>query len=255
MHKRSGTMVTERRFTLKLDTDKSSTRMTKTIARLAATAALAFSAYASASDGLLQQLRGAAPALNPDVLENALQALACAAPEHIHDARLAVIDYSLPSTTPRLWVFDLEQRALLFKELVAHGRASGDKFSRQFSNTPGSHQSSIGLFRTLHAYDGRNGYSLRMQGLEPKFNHHALERAIVIHGAKYVSDDFITRTGRIGRSHGCPAVPVDAAKPLIDTIKDGHYVFSWYPDPNYIAGSKLLQCPREVAMNGATSSF
>lgn len=229
--------------------------MTKPIKLWVAATALMISAQASAADSLLSELRTAAPALNPDVLENALQALSCAAPEHLEDARLAVIDYSLPSTSPRLWVFDLEQRALLFKELVAHGRASGDKYSRHFSNTPGSHQSSIGLFRTLHAYDGRNGYSLRMQGLEPSFNHRALDRAIVIHGAKYVSNDFIHRTGRIGRSHGCPAVAVDKAKPLIDTIKDGHYVFSWYPDPDYIAGSKLLQCPREVAMNAATSSF
>ena len=229
--------------------------MSKLLTRLLAIAALGMCAHASAADTLLVKLRAAAPELNRDVLENALQALACAAPEHAHDARLAVIDYSLPSTTPRLWVFDLNQGELLFRELVAHGRASGDKFSRQFSNTPGSHQSSIGLFRTLHAYDGRNGYSLRMQGLEPQFNHRALDRAIVIHGAKYVSDEFINRTGRIGRSHGCPAVPVDAAKPLIDTIKDGHYVCSWYPYPDYIAGSKLLKCPRELALNEENSSL
>lgn len=198
---------------------------------------------------LLSELRQAAPKLDPEVLGHAVTALECAAPERRNQARLAVIDYSLPSTEPRLWVFDLSQRRLLQKELVAHGRASGNKFSTEFSNTPGSHQSSIGLFKTMNSYTGRNGYSLRMQGLEPQFNHRAFDRAIVIHGASYVSEDFIHRTGRIGRSHGCPAVATKAAKPLIDTLKDGHYVFSWYPDPEYIAGSRLLQCPQQLAMN------
>lgn len=198
---------------------------------------------------LLAELTQAAPKLNPAVLQRAVSALQCAAPQRSKQARLAVIDYSLPSTQPRLWVFDLAQRRLLQNELVAHGRASGNKFSQHFSNTPGSHQSSIGLFKTLNSYTGRNGYSLRMQGLEPDFNHRALDRAIVIHGASYVSEDFIERTGRIGRSHGCPAVTKAAAKPLIDILKDGQYVFSWYPDPDYIAQSQLLQCPQQVAMN------
>ena len=203
---------------------------------------------ASQSDSLLSDLSAVAPTLNQDVLAKAISALDCAAAERSDDTRLAVIDYSLPSTEPRMWVFDLAQRALLFNELVAHGRATGNKFSTKFSNTPGSHQSSIGLFRTLYTYTGRNGYSLRMEGLEPSFNSRAYDRAIVIHGAPYVSEKFIEKTGRIGRSHGCPAVASEKAKPLIDTIKEGHYVFSWYPDPDYVAQSRLLQCPQEVAM-------
>lgn len=224
--------------------------------RLAATMAvlllsLAAAAQASAQlhqDQLYQTLHQAAPGLDAEVLERALDALHCAAPEQATQARLAVIDYSLPSTEKRLWVFDLSQQTLLFNELVAHGRASGNKHSTQFSNIPGSHQSSIGLFRTLNTYHGRNGYSLRMAGLETDFNHKALDRAIVIHGADYVSRDFIRQTGRIGRSHGCPAVNSATARPLIDTLKDGHYVYSWYPDPEYIARSRLLQCPQQVAM-------
>ncbi|MGJ8670087.1 MAG: murein L,D-transpeptidase catalytic domain family protein [Oceanococcus sp.] len=199
-------------------------------------------------DSLLSDLAAAAPTLNQNVLEKAISAFECAAAERADDARLAVIDYSLPSSEPRMWVFDLAKRELLFNELVAHGRASGNKFSNKFSNTPGSHQTSIGLFKTLNTYSGRNGYSLRMQGLEPRFNNRAFDRAIVIHGASYVSEEFIEKTGRIGRSHGCPAVAAETAKPLIDTIKEGHYVFSWYPDPEYVAQSRLLQCPQQVAM-------
>ena len=213
--------------------------------------ALAASASAAAWQNpaaLVQDLSLAAPALQLAVLQHAVTALECAAPEDFDDARLTVIDYSLPSTQPRLWVFDLASRKLLFNELVAHGRESGNLNSTQFSNTPGSYQSSIGLFKTLNSYDGRNGYSLRMQGLEPRFNDQAWDRAIVIHGANYVSEDFIDRTGRIGRSHGCPAVAVEKAKPLIDTIKDGQYVFSWYPDPEYLASSQLMQCPQQLAM-------
>ncbi len=212
-------------------------------------AMLSSAPLASQADSNLQQtLSKAAPTLNENVLDKALNALACAAPERKPQARLAVIDYSLPSTQRRMWVFDLDKGELLFHELVAHGRASGNKFSTSFSNTPGSHQSSIGLFKTRQTYSGRNGYSLRMQGLEPAFNDRAHDRAIVIHGASYVSEDFIQRTGRIGRSHGCPAVAADKARPLIDTIKDGHYLFSWYPDPEYIARSQLLRCPQQLAM-------
>ncbi len=199
-------------------------------------------------DTLIERLSRAAPNLNHEVLSLAVNALDCADHQSLRDARLAVIDYSLPSTEPRLWVFDLARQELLFEELVAHGRASGDKFSTRFSNVPGSHQSSIGLFRTLRPYTGRNGYSLRMEGLEPRFNSKAHDRAIVIHGASYVSPEFIDRTGRIGRSHGCPAVSTDTARPLIETLQDGHYVFSYYPDPNYLAASRLLNCPQQVAL-------
>ena len=101
-----------------------------------------------------------------------------------------MIDYSRPSTQKRLWVFDLRTRALLYEELVAHGRGSGENVATSFSNDPESHQSSLGLFRTEDTYVGRNGYSLRLRGLDAGFNDHAYERAIVMHGAPYVSDDF-----------------------------------------------------------------
>lgn len=210
---------------------------------------LSFGARASTHppQSLMTALLEQAPALNPEVLQAALTALDCA-DDDAKGRRLTVIDYSLPSSQRRLWLFDLASRKLLMHELVAHGKHSGNTRSTKFSNQPGSRQSSIGLFRTLQAYHGRNGYSLRMEGLEDGYNHQALRRAIVVHGANYVSESFIRKTGRIGRSWGCPAVPADKAETLINLIKDGNYVYSWYPDPNYLAESELLQCPQPAQL-------
>lgn len=183
-----------------------------------------------------------APQADPQVLQLAAKALACADP---HAERLAVIDFSLPSTEPRLWVFDLHEERLLFKELVSHGQGSGDAMATAFSNVPESHQTSLGLFRTLNSYVGRNGYSLRLEGLEAGVNDLAFERAIVIHGADYVSEAFIERTGRLGRSHGCPAVRESVAAPLIDSLKEEHYLFAYYPDPEWLASSAFLDCPND----------
>ncbi len=108
---------------------------------------------------------------------------------------LTVIDYTLPSTETRLWVFDLAGSRLLFRDLVAHGQSTGELLSRVFSNRPGSKQTSLGLFLTADTYSGRNGYSLRLHGLEPGVNDRALERAIVMHGADYVSPDFARARG------------------------------------------------------------
>lgn len=188
---------------------------------------------------LHHQLLQLAPQATPAALRFAAQALNCADP---NAERLAVIDYSLPSTEPRLWVFDLRQHKLLFEELVSHGQGSGDALAASFSNTPDSHQSSIGLFRTMNSYYGRNGYSLRLEGLEANVNDRAFERAIVIHGADYVSDTFINQTGRLGRSHGCPAVREDVTYPLIDSLKEDQYVFAYYPDAEWLATSAFLGC-------------
>lgn len=192
-------------------------------------------------DHLLTRL---APGADPAMLRLAAKALSCAAPRA---DRLAVIDYSLPSSEPRLWVFDLARQRLLFKERVAHGRGSGDLQASLFSNRPESFQSSLGLFRTLESYHGRNGYSLRLEGLEPGINDRAYQRAIVIHGAGYVSDTFISRTGRLGRSHGCPAVRLEITQPLIDSIKDDQYLFAYYPDRNWLKESTLLHCQHSLS--------
>jgi hypothetical protein len=197
----------------------------------------------SASDPLPAQLLEAAPGLSPAVLDLALRAArnARARGVEIRSDLLTVIDYTLPSTQPRLWVFDLAQSRLLFRDLVAHGSSTGELFSRVFSNRPGSRATSLGLFLTADTYTGRNGYSLRLLGLEAGINDRALERAIVMHGADYVSEEFARARGRLGRSWGCPAVSRKLARPIIDAIKGGSLVFSYYGDPQWLSASEFLR--------------
>jgi hypothetical protein len=153
---------------------------------------------------------------------------------------LTVIDYSKPSTEKRLWVFDLRSRQLLYTELVAHGQESGQNLATRFSNEPETHRSSIGLFATQDAYVGKNGYSLRLKGLDAGFNDRALERAIVMHGAPYVSEEFARAQGRLGRSWGCPAVRPAVARDLIDRVKGTGLLFAYYPDQSWLQSSKYL---------------
>jgi hypothetical protein len=141
-------------------------------------------------------------------------------------ALLTVIDYSLPSRVPRLWVLDLDHATVLAHELVAHGRASGDDIASKFSNAMGSLKSSLGAFVTADTYQGKNGLSLRLEGLDPGLNDRAMARGIVVHGAPYVSQDAIRTLGRLGRSEGCPALSTTAAPRIIDLIRGGTVVFA-----------------------------
>ena len=167
--------------------------------------------------------------------------------EYIDEAlTLTVIDYSRPSTEPRLWVFDLRTRALLYRELVAHGQGSGDNMATRFSNEPDTHRSSLGLFVTGDTYVGENGYSLRLTGLDEGWNDRARERAIVMHGAPYVSADFVRAHGRIGRSWGCPALREGIAREVIDRVKGGGLLFAYYPDQDWLDSSKYLRCERSL---------
>jgi hypothetical protein len=193
--------------------------------------------------GLSDLLTRAAPGANPNVIKLAVSATQCAIQRGLPASqRLAVIDYSRPSTQPRMWVFDLLSGKLLYQELVAHGRNSGDNIANAFSNEPGSLESSLGLFRTLDPYTGHNGYSLRMNGLEPGFNDNAFERAIVIHGAPYVNTSLAMSQGRLGRSWGCPAVRPAVAPKLIETLKGGQFVFAYFPDRRWLSSSSFLHC-------------
>jgi hypothetical protein len=193
---------------------------------------------------LLDAVEAAAPKADPNVLNLALRARTCAIRRGAAnpESRLAVIDYSLPSTERRLWVFDLARPRLLFNEYVAHGRGSGDNLAQRFSNDDGSLQSSLGLFSTAETYEGDNGYSLRMDGLEPGVNDHARARALVIHGAWYVDPLLALKQGRLGRSYGCPALRPQVAHAVIDTLKQGQLVFSYYPDKAWLAHSRFLDC-------------
>jgi hypothetical protein len=190
------------------------------------------------------RLSALAPGLDVDVLTLALKAMRCAQRGGIAPAatRLAVIDYSLSSRQERLWVFDLAQGALLMHEPVAHGKNSGEDMTTSFSNVEGSLQTSLGLFVTGETYMGGNGYSLRMNGLEPGFNDQAMARAIVMHGAPYVDLDMARKTGRLGRSWGCPAVRDEIAREMIDTLKGGQFIFSYYPDDAWKTRSALINC-------------
>jgi hypothetical protein len=210
----------------------------------AAFVVLLTAASARAETRLADVLASAAPAADAGVLTLAARAAECArrqGPAKEVD-RLAVIDYSRPSDQPRLWVFDLDRGRLLFEELVAHGRGTGERIAEHFSNSEGTHMSSLGLFRATEPYNGGNGYSLRLEGLEPGFNDRALDRAIVMHGAPYVSEDLIRQQGRIGRSWGCPAVRSAVARRMIDTLKNGALLFAYYPDRKWLEESAYLQC-------------
>ncbi|MDR3478090.1 MAG: murein L,D-transpeptidase catalytic domain family protein [Gammaproteobacteria bacterium] len=153
---------------------------------------------------------------------------------------LTLIDYSKPSTERRLWVFDLKSNKVLFNTWVTHGRNSGNLVPTSFSNQSGSLKSSLGVFLTQSSYQGGNGYSLRLNGLERGINDNAYRRSIVIHGAWYADPGIIKRYGQIGRSWGCPAVSPDTANSLINTIKNNTLVVAYYPDQLWLKKSTFL---------------
>lgn len=153
---------------------------------------------------------------------------------------LTVIDFTLPSTEKRMWVIDMEEGKFLHQGVVAHGRNSGELLAERFSNVSSSYMSSLGFYLTGETYEGKHGYSLRLDGLEQGFNDKARERAIVIHGADYAREQFIKQTGRLGRSLGCPALPQELAKEVIDLIKNQSLLFIFGKDSNYLSKSRLL---------------
>jgi hypothetical protein len=167
--------------------------------------------------------------LSQKALTAALDAVSCARGRGVsgNSDVLTVIDYSLPSTQPRLWVLDLARRKVLFHELVAHGAGSGDVYATHFSNVNDSRSTSLGLFLTADTYEGGNGYSLKLKGLDAGVNDLAESRHIVMHGAWYVSPEHAQQFGKLGRSWGCPALPLADAKPVIDTVKGGSFVYAY----------------------------
>jgi hypothetical protein len=140
-----------------------------------------------------------------------------------------LIDFSLPSTQKRLWLVNLESGEILLHTYVAHGRNSGGDLPQDFSNVPQSFQSSLGFYLTDQVYQGKHGRSMRLKGLEKGINDKAMERAIVVHGADYVSEDFIKNHGRLGRSQGCPALPRELTDVFIDQTREGTLLFIFHP--------------------------
>ena len=153
---------------------------------------------------------------------------------------LTVIDFSLPSTEERLWVIDLSCQRIVLKSLVAHGRNSGLAYATDFSNENESFKSSLGFYLTGEVYNGKHGVSLRLDGLEYGVNHKARERAVVIHGADYVNQKLAKRQGYIGRSLGCPAVPIEVHLQLIQLIKNKSCLFIYHPSRKQLQATKLL---------------
>nr|WP_314493091.1 murein L,D-transpeptidase catalytic domain family protein [uncultured Chryseobacterium sp.] len=154
---------------------------------------------------------------------------------------LTICDFSMSSNTKRLWVIDMNERKVLFNSLVAHGKNTGEEFATNFSNTESSLQSSMGFYVTESTYNGDNGYSLKLLGMDKGFNDAAYRRAVVMHGADYVSEEFAATHKRIGRSWGCPAIPRNLTEPIINTIKGKNCLFIYYPDENYLSSSEWLK--------------
>ncbi len=142
---------------------------------------------------------------------------------------LTLIDFSLSSNVKRLWVIDLASKTILFQSLVAHGRNTGEEFANSFSNAAQSFKSSLGFYATGEVYNGKHGLSLRLDGLEKGINDNARNRGVVMHAADYVSNSFVKSNKRLGRSQGCPAVPVALSKEIISAIKDKSCLFIYHP--------------------------
>lgn len=153
---------------------------------------------------------------------------------------LTLIDFSKPSTEKRLYVFDMKKKTLLFQSVVSHGKNSGGNYATSFSNEYGSYKSSLGFYLTDTPYQGKNGYSLILDGLEKGINDCARQRAIVMHGAAYADPSVARTAGRLGRSFGCPAVPRNLSRPIIDAIKGGSVIFIYAESPEYLAHSSIL---------------
>lgn len=156
----------------------------------------------------------------------------------VNSSIISIVDFSLPSNKKRLFIIDLKNYKVLFNTLVAHGRNTGLEWATSFSNQNETFKSSPGFYVTRGTYDGKNGYSLKLEGMERGINDKAYERGIVIHGAPYVNDALANTRGFIGRSHGCPAVPVSVCKPIINTIKNGSCLFIYHP--SYVDRSGML---------------
>jgi hypothetical protein len=169
-----------------------------------------------------------------------------------NDKIISIVDFSQPSSKKRFFVIDLDAGAVLFNTYVAHGIKSGKEYASSFSNAPQSNKSSLGFYETMNTYNGKNGYSLHLQGLEKGINDNAGSRAIVLHGADYVSENLLQKQGYIGRSFGCPAVPEKLHRPIIDQIKNGTCLFIYSSSRQYFIHSRLLQEAEAMAAAGGS---
>lgn len=200
-----------------------------------------FGQFRNSNNGHYANLHNRYPNIPSKLLQSGLTAYERAKSQGIlHQNNLTLVDYSKPSNERRMWVINLSSDRLLFEDYVAHGSASGDRFATRFSNRPGSHESSYGVFLTEAPYMGSHGLSLRLKGLEKGINDKAESRAIVIHSAWYANDAFAKKYGRLGRSWGCFAVSTKLIKPLIQTIKNGNLLVAYYPNRYWLNHSNYI---------------
>lgn len=153
---------------------------------------------------------------------------------------LTIIDFSLSSNVKRLWIIDMKTQSVLLNTFVSHGKNTGEEYAHSFSNENSSYKSSLGFYSTAEVYDGKHGISLKLDGLEKGVNDKARERGIVVHAAEYVSKSFIKSNKRLGRSQGCPAVPVELIAEIIETIKDKSCLFIYHPSRTYTGKDKAI---------------
>ncbi len=159
--------------------------------------------------------------------------------DHYSKNIISIVDFTKPSSEKRLTIIDLDAEKVLYYTYVAHGKFTGENESEHYSNVPQSKKSSLGFYKTAETYNGKHGYSLRLDGLEEGINHNARSRAIVLHGANYVSEEFIQSHGRLGRSWGCPAVANELSQPIINTIKGGSCLYIFDNDVEYLENTKF----------------
>lgn len=164
----------------------------------------------------------------------------------IRNEILTIVDFGMNSTAKRMWILDMSTQKVLYNTYVSHGKNTGLDKATNFSNTPNSFQSSLGFYVTAETYYGKNGLSLFIDGMEEGFNSKARERYVVIHGADYATQDFINRSGRLGRSYGCPAVPTKVSKEIINKIKGQSVLFIYHPNKDYLEKSEYLNQPMAV---------
>lgn len=160
---------------------------------------------------------------------------------------LTIIDFTKPSTAKRFFTIDLENKSVLFHSYVSHGRNTGENMATSFSNKPHSNQSSMGFYVTGETYVGSKGYSMRLDGMDKGYNDNIRARAVVMHEAEYVSEGWISKYGRLGRSQGCPALPKAISKKVINTIRHKTLIFAYYNDPNYLQESTHLDLEKMLA--------
>lgn len=153
---------------------------------------------------------------------------------------LTIIDFTKASSEKRFYTIDLDNYQVKYHTYVSHGKNTGENMAKYFSNTVHSNQSSLGFYVTAETYVGSKGFSLKLDGMESGYNNRIRERAVVMHEAEYVSERWIKNYGRLGRSQGCPALPRELSKEVINTIKNHTVIFAYYDDDAYLSDSQYL---------------